>query len=474
MEYRDLRDFLNKVGELGKLKVINGADWNLEIGSITVLSQEEDKDTPAIIFDNTKGYPEGYRILVNALGSSQRSALALGLPFGLTPLEYVTLWKERLGTFKPVPPILVKKGPLLENVQEGKEVDVLQFPVPLWNELDGGRYIGTGSVDITRDPEEGWVNLGTYRVMVHDEKTLGFYISPGKHGRIHREKWFAKGLPCKVAVSIGHEPLVFIAGNTALDYGFCEYDWVGWAKGEPVEVIEGPFTGLPLPASAELVIEGESLPGETKTEGPFGEWTGYYGSGFRPEPLIHIKRIMYRNNPIIFGEPPGGHRRKKLDDYKGFISSATVWNQIEKAGVSDVKGVYSLLSSGSMIRVISIKQRYPGHAKQAGLAAIACRAAAYFGRYTIVVDDDIDPTDYNQVIWALATRSDPARSIDILRRTWSTALDPIIPKNEKGHNSRAVIEACKPYEWINDFPKTVEVSNKWRENYNKKWRNIIF
>ncbi len=473
MNHSDLRTFLQEVDKIGELTTLHGADLKLEIGSITLCSQEEEQ-APAILFDDIKDFPPGYRIIVNCVRSLNRTALALDLPLGLKPIELVKAWREKYRSFKPIPPVLVKYGPVLENVQEENEVNILKFPAPFWNQDDGGRYIGTGSVDITRDPDEGWVNLGTYRLMVHDEKTLGFFIVPGKNGWIHRDKYFASGQPCKVAISLGHEPLVFVAGTSTFDYGFCEYDFIGGVKKSPVEVIAGPYTGLPVPATSEIVLEGISFPGDTRTEGPFGEWTGYYGSGRRPEPVIHVKRVMHRHNPIIFGEPPGRSLWGTRQNYKSIMDAAMIWDQIEKAGISDIKGVYFPPGGGRLILIVSLKQRYPGHAKQAGLVASGCQAAAYMGRYVIVVDEDIDPADYFQVTWALATRSDPAKSIDIIRRHWGSPVDPIAAPGEKGHNSRAIIEACKPYEWINEFPRSVTVDPFWREKYQKDWKEKIF
>ena len=167
---------------------------------------------------------------------------------------------------KHIPPRIVRDGPVLENIQRGKDVNILKFPTPRWFELDGGRYIGTGSVNITHDPEEGWTNLGTARVMIHDENTVGFYIAPGRHGRIHRDKAFARGESFKVAISVGHDPLIFLAGALEVPYGVCEYDFIGGIQGEPVDVIEGEFTGLPIPATAEIVLEGECVarPGKNR------------------------------------------------------------------------------------------------------------------------------------------------------------------------------------------------------------------
>jgi 4-hydroxy-3-polyprenylbenzoate decarboxylase len=191
--------------------------------------------------------------------------------------ELVEAWEKMLDELKLIPPVYVEHGPVMENVHTGDEVNVLEFPTPKWHELDGGRYIGTGSMDITRDPDEDWVNLGTYRVMIHDEKRVGFYISPG-----------ARSEPCPVAVVVGSDPLLFIASTLEVPYGMSEYAWAGGLRGRPFEVIKGPVTGLPIPAQAEIVLEGFAYPGEEEMEGPFGEWTGYYASSARPEPVIRV------------------------------------------------------------------------------------------------------------------------------------------------------------------------------------------
>ena len=123
--------------------------------------------------------------------------------------------------------------------------------------------------------------------------------------------------------------------------------------------------------------------------------------------------------------------------------------------------------------VVSIRQRYPGHARQAGMVASFCRGSAYLGRYVIVVDDDIDVSDLNDVMWAVCTRSDPESSIEIIRRCWSGPLDPIIPKSQKGFNSRAIIDACRPYEWRDEFPDTVDVEENLKRQVMEKWKEIF-
>jgi 4-hydroxy-3-polyprenylbenzoate decarboxylase len=158
-----------------------------------------------------------------------------------------------------------------------------------------------------------------------------------------------------------------------------------------------------------------------------------------------------------------------------FVRSALLWQQLEAAGIPDVRGVWCHEAGGSrLLNIISIKQRYTGHARQAGMVAAYCHTGAYLGRYTIVVDEDIDPTDTNDVLWALSTRSDPEQDIEIVRRSWSGPLDPMIRKSDKKrHSSRAVIDACRPYEWIDEFPPVAESSPEVRRAMEAKWGKIL-
>ena len=477
MSYLGLREWLSQVESFGELRTVEGADWDLEIGAITEMARKESKTAPCIVFDAIKGYPKGHRLAVGLLNSIKRVALTTRMPLDLPVMEFVRAWRQRIKEMKPIPPREVKDGAFMENVWEEKDVDVLRFPTPRYNVGDGGRYIGTGHLTITRDPEEGWVNIGTYRIMIHDSKSLGLYISPGRHGRIQMEKYFAQNRPFPVAVAIGYDPLIFMASAFEVPYGLSEYDFAGGLRREPVEVVRLEQCGLPVPATAELIIEGECLPSERKAEGPLGEWTGYYGSSVRDEPVLRVRRVYFRNNPIMTGAPPS-KPPTEATFYKSFWRSAMIWDEMERAGIPDVAGVWCPPEGNTrLFTVVSIKQRYPGHARQAGVIASQCHAAAYLGRFTVVVDEDIDPTDMKDVIWAMTTRCDPVEDIEILRRCWSSPLDPIIPPNRKGRdssfNSRAIIDACRPYEWMKDFPASVKVPDELAKQVREKWGKQI-
>jgi UbiD family decarboxylase len=272
-----------------------------------------------------------------------------------------------------------------------------------------------------------------------------------------RDKYQARKEPMPVAIVCGGDPMSFLMACSEVPYGICELEIVGGMRGVPVEVIKGPVTGLPIPANAEIVIEGFVQPGHEKIEGPFGEWTGYYASDLRPEPVLDIKAIYHRNNPIILGCPPQ-RPPDEICRYRAVVRSALLRENIEKAGVPGIHSAWAHeVGSARLLLAVSITQRYPGHAMQTGHIAAMCHVGAYCGRYVIVVDDDIDVSNLEEVVWAMITRSDPATSIDIIHNAWSTPLDPRIEPERKAvgdnTNSRAIIDACRPWHWRDKFPK---------------------
>ena len=180
MPYKDLRSFVATLEEQGELKTIQGAHWDLEIGLVSELSFE--RGGPALLFEEIPGYPRDYRVLTNLCSTLKRSLLAIDMPIDLSIGEAMERWREFYRSYQPVPPIKVGSAPFHENVLEGADVDLLRFPVPKWHEKDGGRYIGTGCMEILRDPESGKTNVGTYRLMVHDRHTTGMYQGPSNDG----------------------------------------------------------------------------------------------------------------------------------------------------------------------------------------------------------------------------------------------------------------------------------------------------
>ena len=221
----------------------------------------------------------------------------------------------------------------------------------------------------------------------------------------------------------------FYTGCTEVPSGTCEFDVVGGIRGQALQCVRGKLTGLPFPANAEIVIEGYLTQGHDKMEGPFGEWTGYYASGEHPEPVLEIEALYHRNDPIILGVPPMGGGSDEMGRYRAVLRSAMVKEALASAGVPDVTGVWCYeIGSSRLMHGISIKQRYPGHAKQAGHVAALCHAANYANRYVVVVDDDIDVTNLEELWWAMLTRSDPASSIDLIKGARTSPADPLLPR----------------------------------------------
>ena len=468
----DLRTWLDDVNKIGQLMTVENVHWDLELSTLTEIINERSKTRPAIVFDRIKDYPQGYRVAANLVSSVGRLAVTLGMKPALSDMDFVQAWRQQVKKITPLAAQTVSSGALFENTQKGKDINLLQFPVPRWHELDGGRYIGTDDLVISRDPEEGWVNVGTYRIMIHGPDRVGLHMSPGKHGRVHKEKYHQQGTPFPVAVSFGHHPINFVVASTDVPNQVNEYDYAGGILGQPLRVVKGPLTGLPLPADAEIAIEGEVSPDDVQPEGPFGEWTGYYASNQSAVPVIQVKAVYFRSDPILCGfpllKPSSGDNL-----HFSLMRSALIWNALDEAGVPDVKGVWAHPSGGRFLTVISIHQRYPGHAKQAGVIASQCRSGAYLGRYVVVVDDDVDITNSEEFLWALSSRSDPAQSIDILHRAWSGPLDPRIPRDEVGHSSRAIIDATRPYEWREKFPKVSGASRELKDKLGAKWSDFL-
>jgi UbiD family decarboxylase len=474
MPVQDLREWIARVDELGELTRVDGADAHLELGGLVDLYQWE-MGNPALLFDHIGGYQPGHRLLANVFTSLRRIAISLNLPLDYGPREFVQAWRTQLKDLQPRPAVLQERGPILENQQRGDQVDITRFPAPVWHRDDGGRFLGTGNIVVMRDPDSGWVNCGTYRVQAHDSQTAGLYISPGKHGRLIRQKYWERGEACPVAVSMGHDPLLLLLGGLEVDYGKNEYDVAGAIRGEPLALVSAPYTGLPVPASAEIVIEGEIPPGEGQQEGPFGEWTGYYASGTKDEPIIRVRSVLYRDDPIVLGCLPGMPPNDNTF-FRSPLRAALIWDELERSGIPGIVGVWSHEAGGGrLFNIVAIKQMYPGHSKQVGMATASCHAGAYANRYVVVVDDDIDPTDTNQVLWAMCTRTEVMDQIDIVKRCWSTPLDPMAYGGEgpRYYNNRMIIDACRPYDRLQSFPKVARVSMDEATDLRARWPELF-
>src|ERR1043166_940191 len=466
MAFSDLRAFVEAATAIGETKVIHGADWDLEIGCLTELMAEQ--EGPLLLFDLVKGHTAGFRIATNVIATARRFALALGLHVDAPKLEILKAWREKIRTLKTFPPIEVSSGPMAENIVEGSRIDLGIFPTPKWHEHDGGRYIGTGDMVVMKDPDSGWINVGTYRACIVDKNRITLWILDHKHGKQIARKYWLQKRACPVAIVLGCEPATWLAAPAAVKAGTSEYEYAGALRGEPVEIIKAPLTGLPVPAGSEIVLEGEMPPPEEESamEGPFGEWPGYYTHSGK-ETVVRVKRIMHRNDPILLGNPP---LLPITERYGIPMFAARIWDPLEQSGVSDIQGIWC--HCHTLMIVVCLKQRYAGHAMHALTAVAGIQTGASMYRYYIAVDDDIDPVDLKQVIWAMCTRVDPSESVQILK-SWTSDLDPRLSPDKRSQGdftmSRMLIDACKPFPWRDRFPLSNKFSAERRKQIWDKW-----
>jgi 4-hydroxy-3-polyprenylbenzoate decarboxylase len=309
---------------------------------------------------------------------------------------------------------------------------------------------------------------------VHDKTSVGILMAAGHHGAIHYEKHRKRGEPMPVCMVLGGDPLCFFYGGLEAPYGTFEIDVVGGLRGRPMKMVRGKVTGLPFPAHAEIVLEGYVSPDKRVVEGPFGEWTGHYAGGAKPCTVLDVKAIYHRNDPILVGVPPMGAGPDEMARYRAVMRSATIKQNMTNAGVPDVQQVWCHEIGGArMFHGVSIRQRYPGHAVQAGHIAAQCGASAYASKYIVVVDEDVDVTNLDHLLWAMLTRTDPKESIQFIEGSWDSPADPRLPPDKRARgdmtHSVAIIDACRPWAWRDQFPPTnapsPEVARKAREKF---------
>ena len=448
MAWQDLRqwiDTLEKEKELARVKA--KVDWNLEIGGIT--QEVFDREGPALLFENIKGYENTLcrKLFTASLATNSRIAIMMGLPKDSSPGDLIKAYIEKVS--HPIKPKMVDNGPVKETIIKGKDVDLYQFPVPKWHDRDGGRYIGTCDGVITKDPETGVINVGLYRRMIHDRNHTGITIVHGAGIWLHWRKYRKLGKKAMpIAVVNGWNPVLpFIACHPVLS-NVSEYDIMGALMGEPVELVKCETVDLEVPATAEIVFEGEVSTDfdSFKMEGPFGEYYGYYGSTPTKKPVVTWNCITCRNDPIFQGTLEGMPINES-DRMTVIGVSANLLDHISKQ-VTGVKAVY--LEPAGMTLIIQIDNSYLGQVYQVATAALTHRISAMFGKNIIVVDEDVDLFDINKVAWAFGTRVLPPRDVIQVPGVTMT-MDPSIHPKDRitvpgGTNvatTRLIIDATK-------------------------------
>lgn len=447
MPYEDLRDYLATLAKYGELtRVAVEVDWKYEAAGWVRRSMELRPTGPALLFENIKDYP-GWRLYSGGLGTYRRIALALGLAPETPAREIIAFYKDRMK--QPLKPRLVKTGPVKENIRVGKEVNLFELPVPWLNPRDGGRYLGTWHANVTKDAGNRIRNVGMYRVMVRDENhgVIGFL--PFSHIGHHFSQRKEAGQPLEMAVVIGADETVPIAAATGAPPNLDEYELAGALRGEPIDLVKCETVDLEVPANAEIVIEGLVLTDEVSPEGPFGEHCGYHSGGVRKRPVFQVTAITFRNDPIfrfcVLGKPV-------TEDHvvMDVVNSAGALGMFEAHGPEGVIGVHCPPEGDSHTSaIIQMKPRYVGHSRNAARALLSSAVGKYL-KYIVVVDEDIDPFDLGEVWWAILTRTQGSRDIEVLKFGPTSKSDPSVPRNQGEFTDKVIIDATKkldyPYE----------------------------
>ena len=417
MPYADLREFLSKLEAAGKLHRITrqvDKDWEIAAVSRIAFQSIPEPKRPALLFENVKGFDTPVVLGVNG---ASRSIYCLSLECDLGEVQ--EKWSE--AELHPIPPVLVSKGPVQENIDKGDQADITRLPIPTWTVgEDPSPYITAGCV-VTRDPDTGVRNVGTYRVQIKGPRKLGLFINYLQGGRDHVEKNNRAGKPTPVAIVMGTDPVIGLVSVSRVQADMDELAVAGGLRGKAVEVVRCQTVDLEVPATAEVVIEGIIRANELEDEGPFGEYTGYMGPAAMSY-VVDITCITHRNQPIVQAflsqMPPS-----ESSCIRSIGRESTLFKHLKEDLRLPVRDVHLLEHSGAAAYlVISIKKTHPVQPRTVMFAAWAY--APQFGKFTVVVDDDIDVRDPDDVNWALSFRVQPESDAFIMSGTAAVSLDP--------------------------------------------------
>jgi UbiD family decarboxylase len=488
MGFMDLRQWVTLFEKDGELRRIAApVDWDREIGAVARRVLE--KKGPALLFENIKGYESGRctKLVTGILGTRGRLAMALGFPKDATSRELVqhVLQKNR----ETIKPAIVRTGPVKENILRGEAIDQTAFPVPRWHFKEGGRYIHTFSGIVTRDPDTRVMNVGIYRGMIGRRDTTPFLlIKGGQHWGQHFLKYAARGAPMPVACVIGWDPIMPFLAGSPIPTGVCEWDVMGAYRGEAAELVRCETVDLEVPATAEIVIEGfiSDDPATYELEGPFGEFTGYVSDVPTKRPTLEITCITHRTDPIfqgcLEGTLPGSYSENSV--MSAVQRAGIAWNILNAAGIPNVREVYVPPITNGVNVVVQITKAYEGQPKQIAAALWGNSAAQYRYKHVIVVEDDIDPSSYEQVDWALAHRLNAgAGGIVIFPGIFGSPIDPSTPAEDRdvaqlgtGLWNRMLIDATRSWkhpkrpEWDGErFPPTVRPAPEDEARVRDRW-----
>jgi 4-hydroxy-3-polyprenylbenzoate decarboxylase len=449
MDVREFADRLEQAGEVVRIK--QEVDWNLEAGAI--LRRCNETGSPAPFIEKVKGYPEGYRMFGGLLGGSgrenpfRRVAVAMEMDPD-TPAE--DLVEEIIArTQTPIKPVIVDTGPCKENILKGKDVDLLKFPAPMVHHGDGGRFIATWHVSVTKDPDSDWVNWGVYRGEVLTRTKMSGQLLFFRHGGYsYYLKHEPKNETMKIATAIGPPPLCSFSAVMGCPTFVSEQDVAGGLGKEPVKLVKCETSDIYVPADSEIVIESTVMPHERVEEGPFGEYTGYRVSERTPREriLYHVDAITFRNDPIMTYSCMG----MPIDESAvcGSLSYSAVYTEDFRKRGYPIRGVFLPPWAWNSI-IISTKKPFGQYVNELA-SAVWANPPGREVHVIIVVEETVNPFDLYEVYHDLVFRCHPIRGIHKVEGGPVSPLSPYLSAYERYHGLGAgVIYDCTA---ANDWP----------------------
>ncbi len=420
MAYDSLRTYLAALEQQGLFRWVDAEvdkDWEIAtVSRMMFRAMDEDKRV-GVGFRNIKGFPGG-RVVAGVIASSKQM---IASAIGAEPNPDSIHEKVIAGLEKPIAPVIVESGPCKEVKVFGDDVDLTKLPNPIWTPgKDAGPYMTP--LWVTKDPDTGRRNVGIRRCQIKDRNTTGILFgAPDRGGAIHHAKWKALGKPMPAAIFIGADPVQYLVAPSR--YGEDEFAIAGGIRGQAVELVKCETVDLEVPASAEIIIEGEVLTDYTEPEGPFGEFTGYMAGG-RDGPVFKVKCITHRKDPILLGVvsqfPPSESSMLKV----ALLESNILKHLKSVLNIPGIADVHALEAGGcTSICWVSLKKMYNGHVDQTAMGVWGYMGMSYF-KWLVVCDDDVDIRDPFMRDWVMAWRVRPDKDMRVLPGTAMVELDP--------------------------------------------------
>lgn len=472
--FKDNRRFieaLEKSGDLVRIK--QEVDWDLEVGAVTRRTHE--KQGPAVLFEKIKDYPAGYRILGAPLATWRRVAIAMDMKPDSAIKEIQDEYERRLRT--PVQPMLVSGAPCKEVVIPEDKIDLFQFPAPMYHWGDGGRYLGSWHLIITKDPDSDWTNWGMYRAMIYNRKNLSCLLHARQHqGMIFFNKYLPYNKPMPFVIALGADPLSSMASGGQYPEGISEVTYAGALAQRPIELVKAETNSLLAPAHAEIIVEGEIMPHTMVPEGPFGEYTGFR-TPQENRYVYRVKCITHRKDPILGISVPG----MPVDEshiIPALGGNIQVKQRLAELGIP-VKDMYRPPEASGHLLIISVNTREMANP----LPLTESLPFWDMGQSLImVVDDDVDIFNMAEVIHTFSTKCHPERGIKTSNLGVFMPLTPYLIKEDRKapRGYRALLDCTWPRDWSRetDVPPRVSFKEVYpdaiRDKVLKNWKSYGF